>query len=85
MAASGQVVICIVKIRLAKIPLSWDVLGQYYRVTCCFTSFEPAFHAMSESCKVPITESPGCVSHVSCSHPPQPTHSRSVINGCFEG
>lgn len=40
---------------------------------------------MSERCKVPITESQGSVSHVLCSNPPQPTHSRSVINGLFEG
>lgn len=26
-----------------KTPISWDVLDQYYRVKCCFTSFEPPF------------------------------------------
>lgn len=85
MAVGGQVATCIVQIKLEKFPVSWDVHGQHCRVKCCFTSSEPAFHAVSQSCKVPITESPGCVSRVSCSHPPQPARFRSVINGWFEG
>lgn len=83
-AAGAQVAACIAKVRLEKFPLSWDVHGQHCRVKCCFTSSEPAFHAVSQNCKVPITESPGCVSCVLCSHPPQSTCFRSVINGWFE-
>lgn len=84
-AAGGQVATCIVKVRLGKFPLSWDVHGQHCRVKCCFTSSEPAFNAVSQSCKVPVTESPGCSSCVSCSHPPHSTCFRSVINGWLEG